>query len=49
VSELISKPHKGSIGPLGLSIHERKIFTKLSGVMKQGENLNFNWQSGGRK
>ena len=45
---VISKPHRGRIGLLGLSIHARKIFTTLCGVIKQGENLNLNWQSGGR-
>jgi hypothetical protein len=45
---MISKPHRGRIRPLGLSIHTRKIFTEIRAVMKQSVNLNWNWQSGGK-
>jgi hypothetical protein len=45
---VISKLHRGRIGPTGLLIHERKLFTEQRRVIKRGENLNFKWQSDGK-
>jgi hypothetical protein len=46
---MIWKPYRGRISPLGLSIHARKLFTKLSFIIKEGVNPNLNWKSGGRE